>query len=185
MKTLSDCVFDWMQHDFAARLGVCEREIRRETPLSRFLPSERRREFWQTQERQLGVQFPRLELPLPLQRRGNWLAGGSALRTLLWALLLGAKWFALPLGVGAGAVAWLLYRWLTLPWATERPDLETFGDLARLLLAGNMKTLRQRFGVPPNREEIFATVVALLADVAGVDPREITSETKLDELFGC
>ena len=183
MRTLSDCVFDWMRREFAPRLGVCAGEIRRETPLARFLPSERRRAFWSEGQRELGLRFPTLELPPQLQRTGFWVAGGSALRMLVFGLAIGIKAFAFPLALVSAVASAALYGWLMRSWATERPDLETFGDLSKLLLARNLKTFRQRFGLKPNRDEIFTVLVALLAEHLGVDPREITPETSFAELI--
>jgi hypothetical protein len=185
MPNLSDCVFNWMRHEFAMLLGICERDIRPDTPLDRFLPSDRRREFWNTAQRRLGVRFPTLQLPPALHRAGRWVALASAARTLVVGLVLGAKWFVLPLAIASGVLAAAFYFGFTLRWATERPDLATFGDLSRLLLAGNMRTFRRQFGIKPNREEIFATVVAVLSRQLGVDPREITPQTTFSELTGC
>ncbi len=185
MDTLSDCVFAWMRREFAPLLGVCEREIRPETPLDRFLPSERRREFWRTAQRRLGVRFPTLQLPHVLHHTGHWVALASAARTLVVGLVLGAKWFVLPLAIASGALAAAFYFGFTLRWATQRPDLATFGDLSRLLLASNLKMFRLRFGIKPNRDEIFAIVVVILSEQLGVDPQEITSETSFSELTEC
>ena len=97
METLTDRVFAWMRHEFAPLLGACERDIRPDTPLSRFLPRERRREFWSTAQRQFDLRLPALELPPAMQLTGHWLALASMWRTILVCLLLGAKWIALPL----------------------------------------------------------------------------------------
>ncbi|HZN33723.1 MAG TPA: hypothetical protein VFB80_07880, partial [Pirellulaceae bacterium] len=162
----------------------CEREIHPDTPLARFLPSERRREFWTTAQRQFGLRLPALRLPLSMQIAGHWLTLAAVGRTVLIGLVLGAKWIVLPLVF----VTWLLtsafYDWITRPWATELPGLETFGDLSRMLLARNVKTFRSRFGLKPNRDEIYAAVAAILAEQLGVDPREITWDTRFDELIG-
>jgi hypothetical protein len=184
MDTLSDCVFVWMRHEFAPLLGVCEREIRPDTPLSRFLPSERRREFWRVGERQFGLRFPALQLPASVSRTGGWLTTLAVARTVLVGVVLGAKWLLLPLALASWVFAAALFHRLSAPWATEHPGLETFGDLSRLLLARNMKTFRLRFGLKPNHDEIAATVVAILAEIAGVDPRGITPDTALTDLFG-
>src|SRR5262245_42808188 len=97
METLSDRVFEWVQHEFALRLGVCERSIHRDTPLARFLPPERRREFWTASERELGLRFPTLELPPAMRFWGHVLALGSAMRSLAVGVLFGAKWLVVPL----------------------------------------------------------------------------------------
>ena len=181
MNTLSDCVFEWMRHEFAPLLGVCERDLRPETPLSRFLPSERRREFWRVGQRQLGLRFPTLVLPPQLERTGYWLAMGSAGRSLIITLLFGAKWLALPAALVALVLFGAIYRIATARWATEHPDLETFGDLSRWLLARNMKKFRVRFGVKPTSDEIFATIRAMLIEL-GADGNRITPETSFAEL---
>jgi hypothetical protein len=183
METLSDCVFAWMRHEFAPLLGVCEQEIRQETPLARFLPSERRREFWRNGQRQFGLRFPTLQLPASLSQTGGWLTALAVGRTVLVSMVLGAKWMVLPLALATWVVAAALYARVTAPWATEHPELETFGDLSRLLLARNMKTFRKRFGLKPNRDEIFATVVSILTEM-GADPRQITPESKFSDLLG-
>ena len=182
MSTLSDCVFEWMRREFASRLGVCAAELRPETPLSRFLPSERRREFWRSAQRELAVRLPTLQLPLRIERRGHWLILGNAARALVVGLWLGAKWLAFPLAFVAMAVGYMIFHLVTARWATEHPDLETFGDLSRWLLARNMKKFRQEFGLKPTHDEIFHTLRALLIE-QGVEPERITPEASLGELL--
>jgi hypothetical protein len=182
--TLSDRVFDWMRHEFAPLLGVCEREIHRDTPLARFLPSERRREIWRTAQRHFDLRLPALQLPPAMQLAGHWLAMASMWRTILIGLVLGAKWVVVPLAFVTWLVSAGFYCWVTRPWATELPGLETFGDLSQQILVRNLKTFRRRFGAKLTRDEIFATVVAMVAEHFGVDAQRITWDTRFDELAG-
>jgi len=170
-----------MRREFAPLLGVCEGDLRPETPLSRFLPRERRREFWQVGQKQLGLRFPTLVLPQSVARTGDWFVIGSAGRTLIVSLLFGAKWLALPAALAALVFFGAIYRIATARWATEHPDLETFGDLSRWLLARNMKKFRLRFGLKPTHDEIFATLRAMLIEM-GVEPDRITPDTSLATL---
>src|SRR5262245_61756504 len=185
MDTLTDRVFDWMRREFAPVLGVCERDIRPETPLDRFLPSERRREFWSTAQRQFGLRLPVLQLPPTMVLTGHWLALASMGRTLLIGLVIGAKWIVLPLAFVTWLVSAGFYYWVTRPWATELPGLATFGDLSQQILVRNLKTFRRRFGVKLSRDEIFAAVAAIVSEHFGVDPKQITWDTRFDELTGC
>ena len=184
METLSDCVFEWMRREFAPLLGVCEQNIRPETPLSRFLPSERRCEFWRRGQRELGVRFPSLGLPPAMQRVGSWLTISSIGRAILYCLLVGPRWLILPLVVIAPVGTQALFHLATLPWATELPDLHTFADLSEWLLATNMKYFRRKFGVRPNRDEIFVTLKAMLIEL-GADPEKINPDATFTELLGC
>ena len=185
METLTDRVFDWMRHEFAPLLGVCERDIRPETPLVRFLPSERRRDFWRTAERQFDLRLPGLRLPPTMHLAGHGLAMASMWRTVLIGLVLGAKWVVVPLAFATWVVSAGFYYWVTRPWATELPGLQTFGDLSQQILGRNLKMFRRRFGVKLTRDEIFAAVVAILSEQLGVDPKRITWDTRFDELTGC
>jgi len=182
MSTLSDCVFEWMRREFANRLGVCAGEMRPETPLSRFLPSERRREFWRIAQRELTVRLPTLQLPRPIERTGNWLVLANSARALVVGLWLGTKWLAFPVAFAAIGAGYLIFRLVTTRWATDHPDLETFGDMSRWLLARNMKKFRKQFGLKPTHDEIFHTVRALLIE-QGVKPERITPEASLAELL--
>ena len=184
MDTLSDRVFAWMRREFAPLLGVCEQDIRPETPLSRFLPSERRSEFWRRGQRELGVRFPSLCLPPAMQRVGGWLTIGSIGRAIIYCLLVGPRWLVLPLVVVAPVRTHALFRLATLPWATDLPDVYSFADLSRWLLARNMKYFRLKFGVRPNRDEIFVTLKAMLIEL-GADPEKIKPDATFTELLGC
>jgi hypothetical protein len=181
MTTLSDCVFAWMRREFAPLLGVCEGELRPETPLARFLPSERRREFWHIGQKQLDLRFPTLMLPQPVEQTGFWFVIGSAGRTLITCFVLGANWLAWPAALVAALLSSQIFRFATARWATEHPDLETFGDLSRWLLARNMKRFREQFGLKPTYDEIFTTIRVMLIEM-GAEPSRITPETSFAEL---
>jgi hypothetical protein len=172
-----------MRREFACRLGVCAAELRPETPLSRFLPSERRREFWRSAQRELAVRLPTLQLPRRIERTGNWLVLANSARALVVGLWLGAKWLAFPVAFAAMGAGYVVFRLATSRWATEHPDLETFGDVSRWLLARNMKKFRHQFGLQPTHDEIFQTLRALLIE-QGVEPQRITPEASLAELLG-
>jgi hypothetical protein len=182
MVTLSDCVFALTRREFAQLLHVCEDDIRPDTPLTQLIATDRRRDIWNSAQRQLGWQFPELELPAGMVRFGWGLSLASSARTAIVMLVLGAKWVALPLALGTLLASASLYRLLTRPWRTELPRLETFGDLSRALLARNMHTCRDLFGLKPTREEIFAAVSVILEDV-GADPKKITPDTPLLHLI--
>jgi hypothetical protein len=184
MTTLSDCVFAWMRREFAGLLGICEQDIRPETPLARFLPKERRRAFWRLGQSQLGLRFPTLQLAPGMERTGNWLTIGSFARAVLYGLLIGPKWLVPPLILLASFGTPILFHFVSLPWQTEHPDLETFGDLSRLLLARNMKKFRGEFGLRPNHDEIYSTIRALLIE-NGVAPAAITPDVSFAELCDC
>jgi len=184
MDTLSDCVFEWMRREFAPLLGVCEQEIRPETPLSRFLPSERRCEFWRRGQRELGIRFPFLYLPPALQRVGGWLTIGSIGRAILYCFLVGPRWLVFPLVVIVPMGTHAIFHLATLPWATDLPGVYTFADLSQWLLARNMKFFRLKFGLRPSRDEIFVTLKAMLIEL-GADPEKIKPDATFTELLGC
>ncbi len=179
--TLSDCTFAWLRREVAAVLGVNEQDIVPDTRLDRLLPPARRRQVWLASQRRLGLELPALELP-PIMVRTGWLLSlGSGARAGLIALLLGAKFLALPLAVGSAVALAALYRVVTAPWRTELPGITTFGDLSAAVLARNMAACRDLFGLNPTRDEIYAAVSQILVQV-GADPNRITPETPLLEL---
>ena len=183
MVTLTDCVFATVRRDLALRLGVCEHSIRPETPLSRFLPTERRRAFWRQCQRELGLRFPPLTIPPALERAGSWLTIGSIIRSLVCGLVIGPKWLVLPLVICSTFVTPIVFYFASLPWATEHPELETFGDLSRWLLACNMKKFRRQFGLQANHDEIYLTIKAMLMEM-GAEPACITPDASFTELLG-
>jgi hypothetical protein len=184
MPTLSECVFVWMRREFAGLLGVCEQDIRPDTPLARFLPSERRRAFWRLGQSRLGLRFPTLQLSAAMERTGNWLTIGSIARAVLYGLLIGPKWLTVPLVFLASIGSPILYHFFSLPWQTEHPDLETFGDLSQWLLARNMKKFRSKFGLVPDHDEIYSTIRAMLIET-GVAPSAITPDASFSDLCDC
>src|SRR5262245_19776800 len=182
MDTLSECVFVWTRREFARMLGVCEQEIRAETPLSRFLPRERRRQFWRAGEKELGLRFPTLVLPASIARAEQWLTLTAPLRSIVFGVLVGPKWLIVPMVLVSTLVTTVLFYVVTLPWATEHPDLETFGDFSNWLLARNMKRFRQQFGLKPNHDEIFITIKAMLVEM-GVEAKSVTPDASFTELI--
>lgn len=161
---------------------MAEDDIEAASPLERVIPPSRRPTIWRGSQSRWGLALPELELSPAMARTGRLLSVGSGLRTGVLALVLGAKWLALPLAL-AGLVAFAaFYRVLTSPWRTQLPGIETFGDLARAVLARNMAACRGFFGLAPTREEIYAAVVQILEEV-GADPKRIKPETPLVELL--
>jgi hypothetical protein len=77
-----------------------------------------------------------------------------------------------------------LFRIFSAPWRTELPGIETFGDLSRAVLARNLRTCRELFGLAPTRDEIFAVVARILVDF-GADPERITPDAQLADLLEC
>lgn len=184
METLSDCVFAQMRRELAPRLGVCEQALRPETPLWQVLPRERRRELWRSLERELGLRLPTLQLPPALERIQSWLTIVSIFRTIVGGALFGPKLLVWPLLLVGGAAIHAVFHVITRPWATEHPDLETFGDLLRWLLARNMKRFRTEFRIQPNRDEIYITLRAMLIE-HGARPAAITPDASLTDLLEC
>jgi hypothetical protein len=90
-------------------------------------------------------------------------------RGLIVGLFLAAQ-AALPLAVVSFLATAIGYFAYSRRWATEHSEIDTFGDLSRWILARNLKRFRQQFGVKPNRDEIFATVKAILVETGGVEP---------------
>jgi len=185
MPTLSELTFDYLRRHWSHQLLIAEAAIRLDVPLEWYVPKERRREFWDEHERQLGLRMPELHLT-PLMEQAGWcLSGAAAVRGLVLGLLLAVKWIALPLAI----VSFLLtangyFRW-TRRWATEHPEIQTFGDLSRWILARNVKHFRRKFGIKPNRDEIFAAVKAVLVESLGVEPREVTMDARFVDILGC
>ncbi len=186
MPTLSELTFAYLRQQWARQLCLCEDAIRPETPLDWYVPKETRRAFWDEAQRQLNVRMPTLYLSRTMQRAGWWLSCGAAVRGLIVGLCLAVKWFALPLAIVSFVATAIGYIAFTRRWATEHSEIDSFGDLSRWILARNLKRFRQQFGVKPNRDEIFATVKAILVEAAGVEPCEVTMEARLiDDLGLC
>ncbi len=179
MPTLTELTFAYQRRQWAGQLGLCEEAIRPETPLDWYVPQERRRAFWDEMQRQCGVRMPTLQLPAALQRAGWWLSWGAAVRGLIVGLCLAVKWLVLPLAVVSFVATAIGYFSLTRRWATEHPEIDSFGDLSRWILARNLKRFRQEFGIKPNRDEIFAAVKAVLVESFGCEPAEVTMEASL------
>jgi hypothetical protein len=175
VPTLSELTFAYLRRQWAVQLCLCEEAIRPETPLEWYVPKETRPAFWDNVRRQANVRMPTLELSPTLSRVGWWLSWAAAVRGLIVGLFLAAQ-AAIPLAVVSFVATAMGYFAFTRRWATEHPEIDTFGDLSRWILARNLKRFRQQFNIKPNRDEIFATVKAVLVESCGVEPAKVTME---------
>jgi hypothetical protein len=145
---------------------------------------------WKSLQAHTGLELPPLQLSDPdrhsarLIAWGGWLmAAGSAL-VIMQPQTVG-QFFGLlavlaPLVIGCHRFA----EWLLQSRAVELDQLATVSDLVLAIVGANLKRLRTRYGIKPNRDEIFATVKHLLVEHCGVDPAKVSPDAILTTDLG-
>jgi acyl carrier protein len=173
----------------ADQLGLERRALRPATRLEVILPPSERRRLWPRLERTSGLAWPALQRPV-------WLA-----TTMLFAVLTAIvvahvwcyqNWWGSP-GVSALvyvaipaeiAVVVGLAMLVTRPLATCLKGCETLGDVARIVLAKNLRRLKTGQTLAINEQEVWDILVSMVSDQISVHRKEITPQMQFVEDLG-
>jgi len=171
-------------------LGLPRKSIRRTTKLEAFLPEETRAALWGQLEKSSGLTFPKLRHP-------RWMR--DVIRTIALVVLivfqfLVARWLH-PQGIYwvpmifADFVVWIAVRQIlyaaTPSMARDFPSktMRTVGDLSQYLLRTHFTVFKPEGGDVQafNKNEVWEQLTYLVSDFVGVEPSEVTPETRFIE----
>jgi hypothetical protein len=184
MATLTDCTFAELRPILAQLLRVPIDSIQPTMPISPYLPVEARSRFRRQLARASALKIP--ELTYRAATGGREAVFGICIRvaTAVLAAFCDLQWFVIPIGVLSAAFSTALIDCIHRHYVAEEnhPEIITFEDLARWVLARNMKRLRQRFNLKADHAEILVTIKAVLLEQMAVDPRRVKEDFCFAEL---
>jgi hypothetical protein len=170
------------------KVTVCKESISPSAKLAGLLSTKggQRRKEWKGIEKSLALKLPELQFSNSIGFflfLAHFAAVIAAMVFVLpsWRLDFGS-WIGLILLIGFVAlIFWLSTREKLQPLATGFPrNCETVGDLVKLILAKNYRTLKKRAG-SWNEREAQSALRQFIADEVGIDPKTITPETSFPQ----
>jgi acyl carrier protein len=173
---LTAVTFYKLRRMLTAELGLDRGQLRPDSSTYAILPTENRGQQWARLEKALQLKLPELAMS-PLLGNLCWI--GPVLAGILLALLMLPP-FPLPAAVLAGGIGCLILlitcygiaeSHATLP----APAFATLGDLAKVVLADNVTTIRRQYAAP-NRSDTWEVLQAIIVKQLGVDPKDVTPE---------
>jgi len=177
---LTAIAFYGIRQTLIAVTGRDRREIRPSTKLADLLAPGIRKSAWRKMGRDLAVRMPSLDVPawgVPLVI-GCGIAAGIA----LGAALPPAFFFVAAIGAIVAIV--VSARLLFKLFGTSLPrHMQTVGQVAAAVVAKNYAQLSED-RVSRDSEEVWQSLRILLAEQFGMDPEEITKQSRLADDLG-
>lgn len=174
-KCISAVVFYKLRRVFTDLLGVPSRSICPTTPIKQLLPWRSRRARWRAMQEHLDLQFPQLSFP-------RWLLVFCLISPMALLIFVkesigsGISWMAL---VVCGLILFVVEIYACLPLARSLPPgCETFGDLAKAVLARNYALFATRYA-GSSEEDVLSSLRLLVASEIGTEVTKVLPETRI------
>jgi hypothetical protein len=174
-KCLSAVVFYKLRQAFETLFGAPSKSIRPTTPLKQLLPWRSRKTRWDQVQGYLDLQLPGLALP-------RWLLL-SCLIVPIGGVIFAKAYIGPDLGWGAvffgGLVLDIGAIYACVPLARSLPsNSETFGDLAKAVLAKNYAAFATR-NAGSSEEDVLSSLRTLIASETGISLYKVLPETRI------
>jgi len=179
MRCKTQQLFYKLRYTLAVKFNIPKHAIEPDASLNKIFPSTNRRSLYLKLEKELKLTLPPLVLPqrwvVILRITGALLIIGTGIIALVLVLRFNyTRWlYLLPvLGI-------LLTKFISNILDSVRTvfEPELLSDYARLVLTLNYSTLTQENGA--SRKEVEQVIDHIVADIAGVDIKEVTPDKHL------
>lgn len=178
-KCQSAWLFYKLRKFLQERYDLQRNDLKPNTRLEDVFPNKNIKAEWETVQRDLGVKFPQLALPVWLSQSilyfGLWsIIGGLILGLIVTFFLNSAfNWWLLPL---SGIILTSFFWQLSQTFRTKF-RVDDMRNLIYSILSLNYQQISESMGT--NRQEIEKIIASLIKDATGALPSEITRDAHI------